>query len=97
MIFSQTPLFFLDDQVGALSPHILFLVAAFSSSPPAFWGRPHPPTQPLLYLSGNALTQHCGAYFILRDHKLNSRNTLYRHLFSAMQIIVAGGKINIFN
>lgn len=35
--------------------------------------------------------QHCGADFILRDHKLNSRNTLYRRLFSAMQIHFARG------
>ena len=41
--------------------------------------------------------QHCGGYFILGDRKLNSRNTLYRSLFSSMQIIFAGGKINIFN
>lgn len=41
--------------------------------------------------------QHCGGDFILRDRKLNSRNTLYRRLFSAMQIHFARGKINIFN
>lgn len=92
MIFSQTPLFLLDDQVCALS-----LTSSSSLLRSAVAALPFGAVFSPLITWVEMPWQHCGAHFILRDRKLNSRNTLYRHLFSAMQIIFAGGKINIFN
>lgn len=90
---SVPALFSLDYYFGALSltsssssslrSAVLILPFGAVSSPP--------------YTSVEMPWQHCGGYFILRDYKLNSRNTLYRCLFSGMQINFARGKINIFN